>query len=84
MKIRKAILADAKDIKSAWYHASQVNFRGYAPDNILEHLAFDDKAIQKQKELIILIYQKNQKELLDLHMLIRVTNILFLLKQNLI
>ena len=52
MKIRKAILADAKDIKSAWYHASQVNFRGYAPDNILEHLAFDDKAIQKQKELI--------------------------------
>ena len=35
MKIRKAILKDAKDIKSAHYHVYQVNYRGYVPDVFL-------------------------------------------------
>ena len=46
MKIRKATLKDAKEIKSAHYHAYQVNYRGYAPDDFLDSLVFDDASIQ--------------------------------------
>lgn len=47
MKIRKATLADAKDIKSAHYHAWITNYRGYAPDEYLDSMKFDAEAIQK-------------------------------------
>jgi len=50
MKIRKATLKDAKDIKSAHYHAYQVNYRGYAPDDFLDSLVFDDIAIQRMAD----------------------------------
>ena len=50
MKIRKATLKDAKDIKSAHYHAYQVNYRGYAPDDYLDSLVFDDVAIQRMAD----------------------------------
>ena len=47
MKIRKATLTDAKDIKSAHYHAWTTNYRGYAPDEYLDSLKFDNESIQK-------------------------------------
>ena len=47
MKIRKATLADARDIKSAHYHALTTNYRGYASDEYLDSLKFDAEAIQK-------------------------------------
>ena len=50
MKIRKARLEDAKDIKSAHYHAYQVNYRGYAPDDYLDSLVFDEVAIQRMAD----------------------------------
>ena len=50
MKIRKATLKDAKDIKSAHYHAYQVNYRGYVPDDFLDSLTFDDAAIQRMAD----------------------------------
>ena len=50
MKIRKATLKDAKDIKSAHYHAYQVNYRGYVPDDFLDSLKFDDVAIQRMAD----------------------------------
>ena len=50
MKIRKATLKDAKDIKSAHYHAYQVNYRGYAPDDFLDSLVFDNAAIQRMAD----------------------------------
>ena len=50
LKIRKATLKDAKDIKSAHYHAYQVNYRGYAPDDFLDSLVFDNAAIQRMAD----------------------------------
>ena len=47
MKIRKATLADARDIKSAHYHAWTTNYRGYAPDAYLDAMKFDNETIQK-------------------------------------
>ena len=47
MKIRKATLADAKDIKSAHYHAWTTNYRGYAPNEYLDSMKFDSKSIQE-------------------------------------
>ena len=47
MKIRKAILADARDIKSAHYHAWTTNYRGYASDEYLNSMKFDNESIQK-------------------------------------
>ena len=50
MKIRKATIQDAKDIKSAHYHAYQVNYRGYVPDDFLDSLVFNDAAIQRMAD----------------------------------
>lgn len=50
MKIRKATLKDAKDIKSAHYHAYQVNYRGYVPDDFLDSLVFDEAAVQRMAD----------------------------------
>ena len=52
IKIRQATIQDAKDIKSAHYHAYQVNYRGYAPDDFLNSLVFDDAAIQRMADHI--------------------------------
>ena len=47
MRIRKATLADARDIKSVHYHAWTTNYRGYAPDEYLDSMKFDNKSIQE-------------------------------------
>ena len=66
MRIRKATLADARDIKSAHYHAYQVNYRGYAPDDYLNSLVLDDAAIQrmadhiKENEYYVLATKENK------------------------
>ena len=52
MKIRKATLKDAKDIKAAHHYAYQVNYRGYAPDDYLDALVFDDATIQRMADHI--------------------------------
>lgn len=52
IKIRKANLKDAKDIESAHYHAYQINYRGYVPDDFLDSLVFDDAAIQRMANYI--------------------------------
>lgn len=52
MKIRKAIPSDAKDIKSAHYHAYQVCYRGYLPDDYLDTMPFDATVIERTKNYI--------------------------------
>ncbi len=47
MRIRKATLADARDIKSVHYHAWTTNYRGYTPDEYLDSMKFDNKSIQE-------------------------------------
>ena len=47
LKIRKAIPNDARDIKSAHYHAYQVCYRGYLPDDFLDNMPFDEAVIER-------------------------------------
>lgn len=47
MKIRKATPADARAVKSAHYHAYQVSYRGYLPDEFLDAMAVDEAAIER-------------------------------------
>ena len=47
IKIRQAVPTDAKDIKFIHYHAYQVCYRGYLPDDFLDQMPFDDAVIQR-------------------------------------
>ncbi len=47
LKIRKATPTDARDIKSVHYHAYQVCYRGYLPDDFLDNMPFDEAVIER-------------------------------------
>ena len=52
MKIRRATPNDAADVKSAHYHAYQVNYRGYLPDSYLASIPFDKAIIEQTANYI--------------------------------
>ncbi|MBR6411992.1 MAG: GNAT family N-acetyltransferase [Alphaproteobacteria bacterium] len=52
MKIRRGTPLDAKEIKSAHYHAYQVSYRGYLPDDFLDHMPFDENVINRTENYI--------------------------------
>jgi len=52
IKIRQATPEDAKDIKSAHYHAYQVSYRGYLPDDFLDKMPFDEAVIERTANYI--------------------------------
>jgi len=47
MKVRRALPTDAKAVKSAHYHAYQVSYRGYLPDDYLDSIPFDAAVIER-------------------------------------
>lgn len=52
MKIRRAMPDDAKGVKSAHYHAYQVNYKGYLPDDYLRNMPFDESIITRTANYI--------------------------------
>ncbi len=52
MKIRQATPLDAKAVKSAHYHAYQVNYKGYLPDDYLNKMPFDEDIISRTANYI--------------------------------
>ena len=54
LKIRKAIPNDARDIKSAYYHAYQACYRGYSPDDFLDNMPFGESVIERTANCYIL------------------------------
>ena len=47
IKIRRAIPADAKEVKAAHYYAYQACYRGYLPDDFLDTMPFDQAVIER-------------------------------------
>ncbi len=52
MKVRRANSTDAFAVKSAHYHAYQVNYRGYLPDDYLDNMPFDAAVVERTANYI--------------------------------
>ena len=52
MKIRRATPNDAAGVKSAHYHAYQVNYKGYLPNDYLDSMPFDEAIIERTANYI--------------------------------
>ena len=52
MKVRRALPTDAKAVKSAHYHAYQVSYREYLPDDYLDSMVFDEAVIARTAQKI--------------------------------